>query len=94
MAGRTRPLLRDDDAGVHCVAAWCLYCAGRALALDDAVAVLQETLKAPDPWARRQAAGCLGSLGPAAGALAELRHDPDDGVRDAAARALAAIRQK
>src|SRR5262249_60518572 len=94
-----RKLLRDEDAGVRCVAAWFLYCSGQGLELKDVMAVLQETLKSSDPWARRQAARCLGSLGPNAGdaaaaALTAALEDKDEGVRKAAAEALKSIRPK
>jgi HEAT repeat protein len=93
-----RKLLHDEDAGVRCVAAWFLYCSGRALELKDVTAVLQKTLKSSDPWARRQAARCLGSLGPNAGdaveALSAVLEDKDEDVRKAAADALKSIQQK
>jgi HEAT repeat protein len=65
-----KPLLQDKDAGVRCVAAWVLYCA-RAVEIKEAIAFQRDTLKAADPWARRQAAGFLGKLGRAAGDAAE-----------------------
>jgi HEAT repeat protein len=95
-AGATR-LLHDRDVGVRCVAAWTLYNA-RAIEIKDAIAVQRETLKAADPWARRQAARFLGKLGSsakdAAGDLSALLDDKDEGVRDAAARALKSIQRK
>jgi HEAT repeat protein len=91
-----RGFLQDKDAGVRCVTAWVLHCA-RAVELKNAIAVLVETLKAPEPWARRQAARFLGRLGPygkdAAGALAAVLEDRDEGVRNAAAEALKSIRR-
>jgi HEAT repeat protein len=93
-----RTLLHDEDPAVRCVAAWFLHRGGQALAIKDALAVLQETLKSPDPWVRRQAARCLGSLGPnakdAAPALSALVDDKDEGVRDAVAKALKSIQQR
>jgi HEAT repeat protein len=90
-------LLKDKDAGVRCLAAWVLHCA-RAVEVQDVIAVQRETLTASDPWARRRAAQFLGALGPAAKdtaeALAALLQDKDRGVREAAAKALARIRQK
>jgi HEAT repeat protein len=92
-----KKLAQDPDPAVRCVTAWFLYCAGRALEIKDVLAVLQETLKAPDPWARRQAARYLGALGPsardAAPALAATLEDKDEEVRKAAAEALKTIRQ-
>jgi HEAT repeat protein len=92
-----RKLLREDDPAVRCVAAWFLYGAGRGMDLPEVIAVQRQTLTASDPWARRQAVGYLGALGPsardAAEALTALLQDKDEGVRDAAARALKAIRQ-
>jgi HEAT repeat protein len=89
--------LEDKDAGVRCVAAWALHCA-RAVELKTVIAVQVETLKAPDPWARRQAARFLGRLGPygkeAAPALSAALQDRDEGVRKAAAEALPRIQQK
>jgi HEAT repeat protein len=91
-------LVHDKDPAVRCVAAWFLYRGGQALEIKDVLAVLQETLKSPDPWVRRQAALCLGTLGPnardAAPALAAILEDKDEGVRDAAARALKSVRQR
>jgi HEAT repeat protein len=98
ISDRVRRLLDEKDPGVRCVAAWFLYCGGRALELKDVLAVLQETLKSSDPWARRQAARCLGSLGPqareAAPALTAALEDKDEGVRSAAAEALKSIHQR
>jgi HEAT repeat protein len=58
---------------------------------------MRKTIKASDPWARRQAARCLGALGPAAKdavpALSALLHDQDDSVRDATAKSLKSIRR-
>lgn len=89
--------LRDKDAGVCCVTAWVLHCA-RALEIKSVIAVQTETLKASDPWARRQAARFLGRLGPygkeATTALASVLEDTDEGVRKAAAEALKRIQQK
>jgi HEAT repeat protein len=91
-------LVHDQDPAVRCAAAWFLYGCGQALEIKDVLAVLQETLKSPDPWARRQAARCLGSLGPnakdATPALSAVLEDKDEGVRDAAAKALKGIRQR
>lgn len=91
-------LAHDKDPGVRCVAAWFLYCGARALELKDVLAVLQETLKSSDPWARRQAAQFLGAIGPhakdAAPALAAVLEDKDEAVRDAAAKALKSIRHE
>jgi HEAT repeat protein len=91
-------LVDDKDPGVRCVAAWFLHRSGQALELRGLLPILKETLTAPDPWARRQAARCLGGLGPnardAAEALAALLRDEDQGVRDAAARALKSIQPK
>src|SRR5262249_30386654 len=92
-----KPLAEDKDAGVRCVAAWVLYCA-RAVDIKDAIAAQRATLKATDPWARRRAAGFLGSLGPfakdAAEDLSALLDDKDEGVRKAASEALTRVRQK
>jgi HEAT repeat protein len=87
--------VNDKDPAVRCVAAWFLYRARQALEIKEVLAVLTETLKAPDPWARRHAAGCLGALGSnardAAPALSAVLQDSDEGVRDAAAKALQSI---
>jgi HEAT repeat protein len=92
-----KPLLKDRDAGVRCVTAWALHTA-RAVEMKDAIAVLRETLKATDPWARQHAARFLGKLGPsakdAADDLAALLEDKDEGVRKAAAEALKSVRGK
>src|SRR5262245_186730 len=92
-----KPLLEDKDAGVRCVTSWVLYTA-RAVDMKDAIPVQRETLKAADPWARRQAARYLGKLGPsakdAAEDLAALLDDKDEGVRKAAAEALKSVRGK
>jgi HEAT repeat protein len=89
--------LQDNDAGVRCVAAWCLHCA-RAVELKQVIAVQTDTLKAADPWARRQAARFVGRLGPygkdAAPALAAALEDTDEGVRQAAAAALKSLQRK
>jgi HEAT repeat protein len=91
-----RKLAHDRDPAVRCVAAWFLHRGGQALDTKDVLAVLQETLKSTDPWARRHAARCLGSLGPnakdAVPQLSAVLEDKDEGVRDAAAKALASIR--
>lgn len=62
-----------------------------------AVPVLIEALEEPDPPTRLHAAEALRLLGPlagdAAGALKRLENDPDEGVREAAAKALEAIGQ-
>jgi HEAT repeat protein len=92
-----RGLLRDSDPGVRCVTAWVLY-AGQVMEIKEVIAVQREGLTAADPWARRQAAHFLGSLGPAAKeaapALNAALEDRDEGVRDAAAKALKSIHQK
>jgi HEAT repeat protein len=89
--------LQDKDAGVRCVTAWVLHCA-RAVEIKDVIAVQTQTLKASDPWARRQAARFLGRLNTygkdAAPALTAALGDKDQGVRDAAAQALKSIRGK
>jgi HEAT repeat protein len=88
--------LKDEDAGVRCVSAWVLHSA-RAVEVKDVIAVQRGVLKAPDSWARRQAARYLGKLGPvardAAEALAAPLRDKDEGVRDAAAAALKNVQQ-
>jgi HEAT repeat protein len=92
--------LEDSDPGVRCVAAWVVHCgrriAGEAVNYKEVLDAQQETLKAADPWARRQAARFLGSFGPyardAAPALSALLEDGDEGVRNAAAEALKAVR--
>jgi HEAT repeat protein len=92
-----KELLQDKDAGVRCVTAWVLHSA-RNVDLKEVLPVLQETLKATDPWARRQAARYLGRLGPyakdAAPALSAALDDKDEDVRRAAAEALKSIQQK
>jgi HEAT repeat protein len=92
--------LDDPDPGVRCVAAWVVHCgrriAGAAVNYKEVLDAQQQTLKAADPWARRQAARFLGSFGPAARAaapaLSALLEDDDEGVRKAAAEALKAVR--
>jgi len=95
-AGVTK-LLQDTDVAVRCVAAWTLYGA-RAIDIKDAIAVQRETLKAADPWARRQAAKFLAKLGPsakdAADDLTALLDDKDEGVREAATKALKSIQKQ
>jgi HEAT repeat protein len=94
--------LEDTDAGVRCVAAWVVHCgrrqAGENVGDKEVVTALQESLKAADPWARRQAARFLGSFGPnakgAAPALTAALEDKDEGVRKAAADALKRIQSK
>ena len=92
-----KELLQDKDAGVRCVTAWVLHSA-RNVDLKEVLPIIQETLKAPDPWARRQAARYLGRLGPyakdAAPALSAALDDKDEDVRRAAAEALKSIQQK
>jgi HEAT repeat protein len=92
-----KALLGDKNASVRCVTAWVLYGA-QSLELKTVLAVQKETLKAADPWARRRAAHFLGALGPnardAAKALSALLKDQDEGVRAAAADALARIQKK
>jgi HEAT repeat protein len=56
-------LVYAKDPAVRCVAAWFLHRGGQALELKEVLAVLQEALNSADPWVRRQAAHCLGSLG-------------------------------
>jgi HEAT repeat protein len=91
-------LVQDKDPAVRCVAAWFLHRGGQALGTKDVVAVLRGTLKSPDPWVRRRAADCLGSLGPnakeAAPALSALLEDGDEGVRAAAGKALQSIQPR
>jgi HEAT repeat protein len=93
-----RKLVHDRDPAVRCTAAWFLHCGGQALEIKDVLTVLQETLKSTDPWVRRRAARCLGLLGPnakdAAPTLSAALEDKDEGVRDAAAKALKSIRQR
>jgi HEAT repeat protein len=88
--------LQDKDAGVRCVAGWVLHCA-RAVEIKKVIAVQTDTLKASDPWARRQAARFLGRLGPyakdAVAALSAAREDKDEGVRKAVAEALKNIQK-
>jgi HEAT repeat protein len=94
-----KKFLEDMDAAVRSAAAWVLYCRrgqpGVAIDVKAMVAVFADSLKAADPWARRQAAQFLGSLGGnARGAVLELtaaRDDRDEGVRTAAAEALKRI---
>lgn len=94
-------LFKDPDPGVRCVAAWVLHCGraqvGDAVKINDVIAVLRETLKASDPWARRQAARFLGRLGPtakdAAASVSAVLEDKDAGVRNAAAEALKRIQK-
>ena len=92
-----KELLQDKDAAVRCVTAWVLHSA-RNVDLKEVLPIIQETLKAPDPWARRQAARYLGRLGPyakdAAPALSAALDDKDEDVRRAAAEALKSIQQK
>jgi HEAT repeat protein len=92
-----KPLLKDKDTGVRCVTAWVLYGA-QALGLEEVIAVQREALKASDPWVRRRAIQYLGALGPnakdTAEALSALSRDKDEGVREAAARALTRIQKK
>jgi HEAT repeat protein len=97
-----RKYWEDADPGVRCVAAWVLYCRrgqpGVAVVLKDVLAILEQGLKASDPWARHRAAQFLGALGPAArdtvGVLSALLQDKEEGVRDAATKALSRIQQK
>jgi HEAT repeat protein len=97
-----RGFVKDPDAGVRCVAAWVLYCrrgqTGAAVDDKDFIEVQRHTLKTSDPWARRQAAQFLGTLGPygkdAEAALSAVLEDPDAGVREAAAAALKGIQRK
>jgi len=95
--GDVKVFLKDKDAGVRCVAAWVLHCA-RAVEIKNVIAVQVETLKASDPWARRQAARFLGRLGPygkeAAPALTAALRDQDQGVRKSVAEALQRIQQR
>jgi HEAT repeat protein len=90
-------LLEDRDAGVRCAAGWVLYSA-RAVEIKDALAVLRGTLKAADPWARRQAVRYLGTLGSAAreaaAEVSALLKDSDEGVRAAAGEALKSMQRK
>jgi HEAT repeat protein len=96
-----RKFLEESEAGVRCVAAWVEHCgrriAGEAVDYKEIIAVQQETLKAADPWARRQAARFLGSFGPygkdAVPALSAALDDKDEGVRKVAAVALKALQQ-
>jgi HEAT repeat protein len=89
--------LQDKDAGVRCVTAWVLHCA-RAVEIKNVIAVQVETLKASDPWARRQAARFLRRLGPygkdAVPALSAALQDKDQAVRKAVAEALQRIQEK
>jgi HEAT repeat protein len=97
-----RGFVKDPDPGVRCVAAWVLHCrraqTGAAVDDKDFIEVQRQTLKASDPWARRQAAQLLGTLGPygkdAEAALSAVLDDPDAGVREAAAAALKGIQRK
>lgn len=97
-----RKFLEDPDPGVRCVAAWVEHCgrrlAGEAVDYKEVLAVQQETLKAADPWARRQAARFLGAFGThardAVPALSAVLDDRDEGVRKASAEALKNIRGK
>jgi HEAT repeat protein len=92
-----RPFLEDKDPAVRCVTAWVLHSA-RAVPIKEAIAVLRETLRVPHPWAQCQAAHYLGKLGAEArDAVPELMRaldDSDEGVRDAAAKALKGIQGK
>jgi HEAT repeat protein len=92
-----RPFLKDKDPAVRCVTAWVLHSA-RAVPIKEAIAVLRETLSISHPWAQCQAAHYLGKLGAeAADAVPELTRaldDSDEGVRDAAAKALKAVRRR
>jgi HEAT repeat protein len=92
-----RPFLKDKDPAVRCVTAWVLHSA-RAVPIKEAIGVLRETLSAAHPWAQCQAAHYLGKLGAEArDAVPELSRaldDKDEGVRDAAAKALKAIQRK
>jgi HEAT repeat protein len=94
--------LEDSDPGVRCVAAWVAHCGrrigGENVDYKEIISVQQETLKARDPWARRQAARFLGSFGSyskdAVPALTAALDDRDEGVRKAAAEALKGIQRK
>jgi HEAT repeat protein len=94
--------LQDKDPGVRCVAGWVLHCGrvqlGEPVEFKDVIAVQKETLAASDAWARRKAAGFLGALGPnakgATEALSALLKDEDEGVRDAAGKALKSIQPR
>jgi HEAT repeat protein len=59
------------------------------------ISVLETELQSRSGGVRRQAAGALGSIGPGARAaipaLKAALHDPEAGVREAAAAALAAV---
>jgi HEAT repeat protein len=97
-----RKFVDDPDPGVRCVAAWVENCgrrlAGENVDYKEVIAVQAETLKAADPWARRQAARFIGSFGPygkdGAAALTAALEDRDEGVREEAARALKAVQPK
>jgi HEAT repeat protein len=96
------PFLKDPNAAVRCVAVWVLHCgrstAGESVEIKEVTRVLRQTLAAEDPWARRQAARYLGSLGPfAKDAVPDLSarlHDKDERVRASVADALKSIQQK
>jgi HEAT repeat protein len=95
--GDAKSFLEDKDPNVRCVTAWVLHSA-RAVHINDAINVLRESLKADDPWARRQAAQYLGKLGTEAkDAVPELTaalDDKDADVRQAAANALNRVQGK
>jgi HEAT repeat protein len=90
-----RKLQSDKEPCVRSLAAWFLYAYGQGLDPKDTLPVLLEGLKAPDAWARRQAAHYLGTLGPnardAVPALTALQRDEDETVREAATKALQSI---
>jgi HEAT repeat protein len=94
--------LQDPDPGVRSLTATVLIHA-RELGIKDHIAVQVQTLKAADPWVRRQSAqlGFRSALDPnspeardAAAALTAALADQDAGVRAAAAEALKQFRKK
>src|SRR5262249_59650998 len=94
-AVEVKALAKDKDEAVRCTSVWILYCS-RLISVKEVVGQQRESLKASDPWVRRQAVRFLGKLGShskdAIEDLTALLKDDDEGVRQAAAEALKRIR--
>ena len=88
-------LFKDDYWSIRAVAATAAWKIGGPKAKAEAALALSDMLKDEDLWARCEAAGALGAIGPKAKiaipALIELLKDKELPVRDAAAEALGEI---